>query len=698
MTDVSRISGSVDIQGLDQAVQGLNTLSTSFDKAGTSSTAALRQINQFGTLGQNTQTAATGVNALANASQQYTQAARARISVDDQLEKVQLRLRLAQTDASGRVAILRQQYEQLAAAARPLVLSQDEITKRTIAATQAAVQLANAERAVAREQQSQLQSAAGGFGRGVLQGVGAGGILGGLGIAGGVAIATKSLIDLGKASTDLAIRAETIGTAYEAATKRAGINADDLTKRLNAAARGSVDAASLQQSALEALALGVGKDASQIGDLLAIARQKGKDFGLDTGEAFRQLVEGVGRASPEILNNLGIIVDGKRVYDEYAKSIGTSADKLTSAQKVTAITNDLIEKNTDLVGKNASANLDAADKIARSQATIEQAKSRIGAALLPGVASAADQASIFIESITGGISGRGDEINRKLAAQASSFEDYVKRYNAAVSQLNPSGRSHAGTLDEDVGQYLALTRLTQAQVDQIRILEQSDQARTESIQTYRESTRAIQENAQAAALTKEDYDRLGTSLATLTDRGLRPYKAAVDAAKVSLDAHKASTQAASDAVAVLEGQLTKATQAHDVFAQAQLAGTKAYADQQFAIDQQSAKIQKSLLEFQAPGAGLDRLLAPIQSQIDAAAASTDDWKQKLDAANQAVSDQEQALASATAEQKNYDDAVGLAKVNLDGQQSRLEALQGVYDNLGTSIDDVRRKTEDLRRT
>jgi hypothetical protein len=71
-------------------------------------------------------------------------------------------------------------------------------------------------------------------------------------------------------------------------------------------------------SANKALALGVGQNAQQIADLLAIARQKGKDFGEGTAQAFEDITVGLGRLSPRILDNLGIILDENKIYKEYA--------------------------------------------------------------------------------------------------------------------------------------------------------------------------------------------------------------------------------------------------------------------------------------------------------------------------------------------------------------------------------------------
>jgi hypothetical protein len=687
--DVSRIQGDVSITGLDQAVTGLNTLASVFDKAGASSTAAARQINQFGTLGQSTQTAATGVNALANANQQYTQAARARVTADEQLEKVQLRLRLAQTDASGRVAILRQQYEQLAAAARPLALSQDELTKRTIAATQAAIQLANAERAVAREQQSHLATAASGVGRGVLQGIGAGGVLGGLGIAGGIAVATRSLIDLGTETADLAIKAQTIGTAYEAATKRAGFGADDLLKKLDAAARGTASDTDLMAASNRALALGVGQNAQQIADLLAIARQKGKDFGESTTQAFEDITTGLGRLSPRILDNLGIILDENKIYIEYAKSIGVAEGKLSDQEKRQALVNDLIKNNTDLISKNAQANLDAADKIANAAAREQAAKERLGQASLPLRTGFEQGLASFFEALT----GKPQEDARKqveaLALSASSYEDYVKRINAARDHLQ------AG-LNVIPAQFTL--QLTPEQFDQLRELERLSHMAGMTKDDFAGLPPVLQANGHAAALTKEDYDRIGTSLQIATEQGLKPFKAAVDAAKTSLDAQKASTAAAKDTVDSIKESLDKAKTSYKEFATARLVEDQKYQQQLFDLDQQSAIAERKLLEFKAPGAGLDQAINPIKAQIDAADASLKGYASDLDEINSFVEDQTRTVKEAEAAQKGYDRAVADASDNLSAQQSRLDALQGVYDNLGEAIQSAKRDMDDLRHT
>jgi DNA repair ATPase RecN len=209
-------------------------------------------------------------------------------------------------------------------------------------------------------------------------------------------------------------------------------------------------------------------------------------------------------------------------------------------------------------------------------------------------------------------------------------------------------------------------------------------------------TGAIQDNK--AALTKEDYDRIGTSLQIATEQGLKPFKAAVDAAKTSLDAQKASTAAAKDTVDSIKESLDKAKTSYKEFATARLVEDQKYQQQLFDLDQQSAIAERKLLEFKAPGAGLDQAINPIKAQIDAADASLKGYASDLDEINSFVEDQTRTVKEAEAAQKSYDDAVGAAKDNLDAQQSRLQALQGVYDNLGEAIQSAKRDMDDLRHT
>jgi hypothetical protein len=651
MPDVSRISGSVEIQGLDQAVQGLTTLSTVFGKAGDASTAALRQINNFGAVGQSFQTAASGTSTLTAANQRLAQSAtnlvaadRQRIAAATQIAQLQQRVAAAETDAAGRVQLYTQAVAQATAGSREYYQAQ----LRLISAQK------ELERAQSGGTQGTLQRAISG---------GAGQVLGAIGLVGGVAAATQQL-------NQYSLEGQQLIIAQEGIRRSLGALIGDQTRANTVFAQATEFAQRYKLTqeetgqAVQSASLLIKNSTAPVEKILEVMTRLSTlapEQGISgAGFAIRELASGdiqsiadrfnVGRArATEWRDAIVAGGDAVEVLDKGLRDLGVGQESLTTLTK-------------GAVGAQRDYNK-ALEDFKLTLGEIRQA-------------SGAQQGQTdFLRALTGGLN---------ILQGKTSLDSLVKSFEDAQKQVGSSGTVFGSFA-------LVIKSLANAQDNLTRSINEGMASRTKDDLV----TTAL---AHSTALSKEEIDRLSTSLATITDRTLRPYKAAVDAAKVSLDAHKASTQAAKDSVDSISASLDTAKARFQEFAQAQLAGTKAYADQQFALDQQSAKVQKSLLEFQAPGAGLDQLLAPIQSQIDAAAASTDDWKQKLDAANQAVSDQEQVLAGATAEQKNYDTAVGDAKDNLDAQQSRLESLQGVYDNLGESIQSAKRDMDDLRHT
>lgn len=401
-----------------------------------------KYIQQVAQLGQIQQKVATGqqqqlIAPSQGATAQVAAATRAQAQIASAQIAATSRVEAARVASAGRVAaaeqqaLTRTQPALLAANARVEAARLASVAKVETAEIRAATQAANAARRAQTSQTALPRTFAGFTGQGALQAAGA------LGIATGVGQLTQQLVALGRESADLAIKAETIGTAYEASTKRAGVSADALLKSLQAAARGTVTTADLQASANKALALGVGQNAEQIGQLLAIARQKGKDFGESTAQAFEDITVGLGRLSPRILDNLGIILDETKIYKDYAKAIGTTADKLSDQEKRQALVNDLIKNNTDLIQKNASAQLDAADKLAKAQSQRDEALTRAG----PGIAAIETRALNVLTNIFEAANpeaGKTDAeaIQEQLLATSKSYADYVDAIKKKRAELN----------------------------------------------------------------------------------------------------------------------------------------------------------------------------------------------------------------------------------------------------------------------
>jgi len=109
-----------------------------------------------------------------------------------------------------------------------------------------------------------------------------------------------------------------------------GGDMDSIIAKVKEASNGTVSEMDIIASSNKAMMLGLGADAEQLANLMEVAAFRGRAMGISTTQAFDDIVRGVGRASPMILDNLGIVIDAKTTYKEYAESIGKSAEQFTN--------------------------------------------------------------------------------------------------------------------------------------------------------------------------------------------------------------------------------------------------------------------------------------------------------------------------------------------------------------------------------
>lgn len=148
---------------------------------------------------------------------------------------------------------------------------------------------------------------------------------------------------------------------FDALDRSSSGNADNIIKKLREVSLGTIDNKNIMLSANKAIALGVTKDIGKMANLLEVARVKGKKFGLDTATAFNDIVTGIGRGSPLILDNLGIITKG---WAEEAKAAGVAMD----AQ---FILNKVLEEGAVELSKTGASALTAAERTQRFTANMK---------------------------------------------------------------------------------------------------------------------------------------------------------------------------------------------------------------------------------------------------------------------------------------------------------------------------------------
>jgi len=93
-----------------------------------------------------------------------------------------------------------------------------------------------------------------------------------------------------------------------------------------------------------------------------VAALRGRAMGISTTQAFNDIVTGIGRASPHILDNLGIVIDAEGKYQAYAEAVGKTAEELTKAEKTQALLNGVLESSKGLLEETGGLTLDNAGK------------------------------------------------------------------------------------------------------------------------------------------------------------------------------------------------------------------------------------------------------------------------------------------------------------------------------------------------
>ena len=168
-----------------------------------------------------------------------------------------------------------------------------------------------------------------------------------LGVA-GVALAASQIGEAIGAAVQSADRLNKLRSSFDDLAEGAGQSSDRMLAAMRLAANGMIADSDLILSANKAMMLGVADSADELVSLLNVARARGQAMGLDVTQAFNDIVTGLGRESALILDNLGITVDTTTVMNDYARSLGVTADQLDAAQRKQALLNEVMRQSRSM--------------------------------------------------------------------------------------------------------------------------------------------------------------------------------------------------------------------------------------------------------------------------------------------------------------------------------------------------------------
>ena len=238
----------------------------------------------------------------------------------------------------------------------------------------------------------------------------------------------EKVFELGKAGSEAIQTAE----SFDYLLKTVGA-APDLLDQLRAAARGTVDDLKLMSSTSVLLAGATGQLATDLAnatpELLNIAKaaQKLNPTLGDTTFMYESLALGIKRASPLILDNLGLTIKVEEANKKYADTLGKNANQLTATEAKQALLSATLEAGRVLIDQVGGSTDSATDSIARMETSIKNTSDALKAQLAPSINNVADAITVMLTA--------GDKIEGSFKAQAQTMLASGKSYEEYRSEM-----------------------------------------------------------------------------------------------------------------------------------------------------------------------------------------------------------------------------------------------------------------------
>ena len=198
-------------------------------------------------------------------------------------------------------------------------------------------------------------------------------------------IATTALVGLWTVMVKQATDIEPVKNAFENLTDTVWESSEEMLKSLKKASKWAVSEYDLMLSANRALKLWVTQNTEDMTDLMKIARLYGQQMGQDVTQSFNDIVTWLGRWSPMILDNLWIIIDSEKAYEDYAKSIWKAKWELTKQEKTQALVNSTLIEWRKALEEFWEPTQTMAERFAELKNTFSDTATKIWEALLPVV-------------------------------------------------------------------------------------------------------------------------------------------------------------------------------------------------------------------------------------------------------------------------------------------------------------------------
>jgi hypothetical protein len=211
------------------------------------------------------------------------------------------------------------------------------------------------------------------------------GSLKGVAAAVGVAFGVGAIVAFGKSAVGAASELASALTGLKSIMDGQGRSFSDAQKFIESYTADGLIPATDAITAYKNLALR-GYDDSQIQKVLIALKDSsayGRQASLTMGEAVKSASEGLKNENSILVDNAGVTKNVAKMWEDYAKSIGTTADKLTQAQKIQAEVNGIMEESKYQTGDAAKVSESYAGQVARLATSFKMFRVAVGQGIIP---------------------------------------------------------------------------------------------------------------------------------------------------------------------------------------------------------------------------------------------------------------------------------------------------------------------------
>lgn len=214
-----------------------------------------------------------------------------------------------------------------------------------------------------------------------------------------VAQKVQQVFKAGMELAKLGAAADQAEKAFSTMAKHIGADADKVLADLTKMSGGTISQMDLMASASRAALFNI--PMGKMSDLMEIARASALGTGKSIQQMFDDIVLGIARGSPMILDNLGLTIKVEEATTNYAKSIGKAAEELTAEERKQAMLNAVLEAGGATIAKvnGLTDELTAAQKWEKYEATVKDLRIEVGKYLQPAFVSVVEQSTKLAESL-----------------------------------------------------------------------------------------------------------------------------------------------------------------------------------------------------------------------------------------------------------------------------------------------------------